>query len=247
MTHASLFSGIGGFDLAAEWCGWENSFQCEIDPFCQKVLAKNFPNADRHTDIFTFNATTYRGAVDIISGGFPCQTYSLAGLGAMDAALWLQMLRIIGECRPGWVVAENVLGFAQREQGLALERVCADLEAAGYTVFPPLVLPAAAVGAPHERQRVWIIAHANSERREKQSGISGASEAKKPTPRNIYGQAPGGKFWLFESPLYGANDGLSGGLVRPVKHQRKQLKAYGNSIVPQVAFEIFQAINQVEA
>jgi hypothetical protein len=148
MVHASLFTGIGGFDLAAEWCGWENSFQCEIDPFCQKVLAKNFPHADRYTDIKQFNATPYAGRVDVLSGGFPCQTYSLAGLGAMDADLWLQMLRIIGECSPRWVVAENVLGFAQRKQGLALERVCADLEAAGYSVFPPLILPAAAIGAP---------------------------------------------------------------------------------------------------
>lgn len=130
MIHASLFTGIGGFDLAAEWCGWENSFQCEIDPFCQKVLAKNFPHATRYTDIKQFDARPYAGRVDVLSGGFPCQPFSLAGQrkgNQDDRALWPQMLRVIDEVRPRWIVGENVAGLAS----LGLDSVLFDLEASG--------------------------------------------------------------------------------------------------------------------
>src|SRR5690349_5351598 len=100
MRHASLFSGIGGFDLAAQWMGWENVFQVEIDEFCKKVLAKNFPNAKRYGDIKQFDGTEWAGKIDILSGGFPCQPYSAAGkrLGKEDARhLWPEMLRVVGE------------------------------------------------------------------------------------------------------------------------------------------------------
>lgn len=158
MTHASLFTGIGGFDLAAEWCGWENSFQCEINDFCQLVLAKNFPHADRHTDIKGFDARRYRGTVDVLSGGFPCQPFSLAGQrkgNSDDRALWPEMLRVIDEVRPRWIVGENVAGLAS----LGLDGVLFDLEASGYAC-ETVLLPAAGVGAPHRRDRLWIIAHA---------------------------------------------------------------------------------------
>jgi DNA-cytosine methyltransferase len=244
MIHASLFTGIGGFDLAAEWCGWENSFQCEIDPFCQRVLAKNFPHADRFADIKHFDATPYRGAVDVLSGGFPCQPYSKSGRrkGAGDErALWPHTVRVIAECRPRWFVGENVTGILSME----IDDVLASLEAAGYECWP-LVLPAAAVGAPHERERVWLLAHAHGQRREEQPSVPRPPQTAQPAAGRVPRPTPGGEFRLSEPPLYGGNDGIPPDLVRPVKHQRKQLKAYGNSIVPQVALEIFQAIDAIE-
>ena len=159
MTQLELFAGIGGFGLAGHWAGIETVCQVEIDPFCQKVLAKNFPNAKRYDDIKTFDGTQWRG-VDIISGGFPCQPYSSAGkrLGTEDERhLWPEMLRVIREAQPRWVVGENVGGLISWSDGLVFEQVCVDLEAEGYEV-QPFVLPACAVNAPHRRDRVWFVA-----------------------------------------------------------------------------------------
>lgn len=171
MRHGSLFSGIGGFDLAAQWMGWTNVFQVEIDSFCQQVLAKNFPEVERHGDIKTFDGTKYRGAVDIISGGFPCQPFSTAGKrkGTKDDRyLWPEMLRVIREVQPSYIVGENVYGLVNWSGGLVFEQVCADLENEGYQV-QPVILPACAVNAPHRRDRVWFIAYSasNNDRRAK--------------------------------------------------------------------------------
>lgn len=121
MTHASLFSGIGGFDLAAEWAGWTNVFNCEIDPFCRKVLAYHFPNAFQYEDIKTTDFRPLRGCVDVLTGGFPCQPFSLAGKrkGTDDNRyLWPEMLRAIRELAPRWVVGENVFGIVNWSEGL---------------------------------------------------------------------------------------------------------------------------------
>jgi DNA (cytosine-5)-methyltransferase 1 len=161
MRHGSLFSGIGGFDLAAEWMGWENVFQVEIDKYCQKVLEKNFPNVKRYGDIKEFDGTKYRGLVDIISGGFPCQPYSVAGKRkgeADDRHLWPEMLRTIREIQPYWVVAENVPGIINWSRGLVFNKVQTDLETEGYEVFPVL-LPVVGRGGVHRRRRVWFIVH----------------------------------------------------------------------------------------
>jgi DNA (cytosine-5)-methyltransferase 1 len=163
MNHGSLFSGIGGFDLAAEWMGWKNLFNCEWEEFPRKVLKHHFPNAEQYGDIREFNASNYAGRIDILSGGFPCQPYSVAGkrLGKEDERhLWPEMLRIIRECSPRWVVGENVRGLVNWSGGLVFEEVCADLEACGYSV-QPFILPACAVNAPHRRDRVWFVAHSN--------------------------------------------------------------------------------------
>jgi len=163
MRHGSLFSGIGGFDLAARWMGWDNIFHVERDPFCRQVLAHHFPNSDSYDDIKQFRATAYAGRVDIISGGFPCQPFSAAGKRAGtsdDRYLWPEMFRVVREARPTWVVAENVRGLISWNEGLVLDTVCADLEGEGYEVFP-VVLPAASVNAPHRRDRIWIVAHSN--------------------------------------------------------------------------------------
>lgn len=164
MKHGSLFSGIGGFDLAAQWMGWTNVFQVEIDPFCQRVLEKNFPNTKRYGDIKEFDGTKYRGAIDVLSGGFPCQPFSTAGKrkGTKDDRyLWPEMLRVIREVQPSYVLGENVYGLVNWSGGLVFEQVCSDLENEGYQV-QPVILPACAVNAPHRRDRVWFIAYAGS-------------------------------------------------------------------------------------
>ena len=166
MNHASLFSGIGGFDLAAEWAGWNNIFNCEWEEFPRKVLKHHFPNAKQYGDIKDFDATEYNGRVDVLSGGFPCQPFSVAGQrkGTEDSRhLWPQMLRIIGECQPRWVVGENVRGLVSWSDGLVLETCYSDLENLGYSV-QSFIIPACATGAPHRRDRVWIVANRKDDR-----------------------------------------------------------------------------------
>ena len=164
MTHGSFFSGIGGFDLAAEWVGWENKFHCEIEPFCQKVLNHYWPDAELFENIKTANFEKYRNKVRVISGGFPCQPYSIAGkrLGKEDDRhLWPFMLEGIRQINPDYVVGENVFGLTSWNEGLVLEEVCLDLENEGYQV-QPIIIPAAGVGAPHKRDRIWIVASKNT-------------------------------------------------------------------------------------
>jgi DNA (cytosine-5)-methyltransferase 1 len=161
--HASLFSGIGGFDLAAQQMGWENVFHCEWNPFCQQVLKYYWPNSESFTDITKTDFTKYANTIDILTGGFPCQPYSLAGKrkGKEDERhLWPEMLRAIREIQPTWVVGENVSGIINWNGGMVFEEVQADLEAAGYEV-QSFVLPACGVDAPHKRDRVWFVAYNN--------------------------------------------------------------------------------------
>ncbi|MGB9153210.1 MAG: DNA cytosine methyltransferase [Alphaproteobacteria bacterium] len=132
---------------------------CEIDPFCHAVLHKHWPHVPIHADIRRLDGTRYRGTVDLVCGGYPCQPFSVAGSrrGAGDERhLWPEMYRLIREIRPRWVVAENVAGHI----GFGFDEVAASLEAEGYTVWP-FVIPASAVNAPHRRDRLWIIAHAD--------------------------------------------------------------------------------------
>ena len=160
MTHGSLFSGIGGFDLAAEWMGWENAFHCEWNEFGQRVLKHYWPKAVSYGDITKTDFSRWYGTVDVISGGFPCQPYSTAGkrLGKEDERhLWPEMLRAIREVSPRWVVGENVRGLVNWNDGLVFDEVQADLEAEGYEV-QPFLIPACAVNAPHRRDRIWFCA-----------------------------------------------------------------------------------------
>lgn len=164
LSHGSLFSGIGGFDLAAQWMGWNNVFQCEKDEWCRKVLAKNFPNSKRYGDIKEFNAKKYYGTIDVISGGFPCQPFSVAGQRkgeGDDRYLWAEMLRVIATINPTYVVGENVTGIV----GMALDTVLSDLENSGYTT-ETFILPACGKNAWHRRDRVYVVAYANSIRRQ---------------------------------------------------------------------------------
>ena len=178
MIHIGLFEGIGGFSLAAEEVGWETLGTCEINPFGQWVLQPFLPDAYHHGDIKTLNYDTinvqliqrfganWRNDDIIVTGGFPCQPYSLAGTRKGkddDRHLWPEMLRVIREIKPTWVVGENVPGLINWSKGMVFDEVQADLEAEGYEVIP-FVLPAAGVNAPHKRYRVWFVAYSASNR-----------------------------------------------------------------------------------
>src|SRR5690554_5868548 len=168
MNHASLFSGIGGFDLAADWMGWNNLFHCEWNEFGKQVLQYYWPKAKSYDDITKTDFTIWKGRIDILTGGFPCQPYSVAGKrkGKDDERhLWPEMLRAIREIQPRWVVGENVSGIITWNAGLVFEEVQADLEAEGYEV-QTYILPAASVNAPHKRERVWFIAYRANTRNE---------------------------------------------------------------------------------
>jgi DNA (cytosine-5)-methyltransferase 1 len=310
--HLSLFNGIGGFQLAAKWAGWENIAHVEIDEWCNKVTAKNFPKSECHTDIYEFNGEKYNGTIDIISGGFPCQPFSNAGKrqGEKDNRfLWFEMLRVIREIQPTWVVAENVSGLVSMENGKTLEKIFISLENEGYTV-EPFIIPASAVGAWHKRERIWITAYTNSvgreneqkenrkpvrngkrngeikeqSRNQQQCRISESSalrnlanseeindrkckhqsikrQTQKPgesnngnavttncdnsgcekqreqiTNETEYFAPKCGSWWKTEPGVGRVVDGLPNRVDR--------IKGLGNAIVPQVAYEIFAAINQ---
>jgi DNA (cytosine-5)-methyltransferase 1 len=190
LKHGSLFSGIGGFDLAAEWMGWENVFHCEWNEFGQKILKYYWPNAISYGDITQTDFTIHRGNIDILTGGFPCQPYSQAGkrLGKEDDRhLWPEMLRAIQEIQPKYIVGENVLGIVNWNGGLVFDEVQADMENEGYEVIP-VVLPACAKNAPHKRERVWFVAYRSdagtkSMRQERENSVYGfkPSANSKPT------------------------------------------------------------------
>lgn len=166
MRVGSLFSGIGGFDLGFERAGMRVVWHCEVEPFASAVLAKHWPHVPNHGDIRFVRGDSVE-PVDVLCGGFPCQDISVAGSGAgIDGArsgLWREYARLVRELRPRWVVAENVPALRTR----GYDRVADDLEAAGYAVWP-FVVGADDVGAPHRRKRVWIVAHADTQRREQQ-------------------------------------------------------------------------------
>ncbi len=187
LVHGSLFSGFDAPSVAASWMGWENAFHCEINHFCNEILKYWFPNSEHYEDITKTDFRQWEGRIDVLTGGFPCQPFSVAGKrkGADDNRyLWPHMLRAIREIRPTWVIGENVAGiltmvqpgeevevgnqtslFGEDDrkrvllrQEYVVETICKDLEREGYSV-QPMLIPACAVGAPHRRDRVWIIAN----------------------------------------------------------------------------------------
>jgi DNA (cytosine-5)-methyltransferase 1 len=290
MHHGSLFSGIGGFDLAAERMGWTNVFHCEWMDFPRKVLHHYWPEATSYVDITTTDFTLHAGQIDVLTGGFPCQPYSVAGKRKGkddDRHLWPHMLRAIREIRPRYVVGENVFGLTTWNGGVVLEEVCADLEAEGYAV-QPFIIPAAAVGAPHRRDRVWIVANAEGgnagriidsgcEQQESQtkfgervsrefsdkSEVWNATDAQMPRGagqcKHRQGQGELNRCnrsnvqsawenFPTVAPICSGNDGIPrelDGITFP-KWRNESIKGYGNAIVPEVAMQIFAAIEQYD-
>jgi DNA (cytosine-5)-methyltransferase 1 len=293
MRHGSLFSGIGGFDLASEWMGWENVFHCEWNEFGKKVLHHYWPNAESFDDITKTDFTKYANKIDILTGGFPCQPYSSAGQrkGKEDERhLWPQMLRAIREIKPKYIVGENVFGLLNWNGGMVFDEVHSDLESEGYEV-QAVVIPAAAVNAPHGRDRVWFVATNTQFKSEgsdggtndetqrnirrgnegdvfgtlRSDGIATNSDSsgqqtfnnkkrfmgKESRTKAFGGNSPepvytkqGWDNFPTQSPICGGDDGLPTELdgITFSKWRNESIKAYGNAIVPQVAYEIFKAI-----
>lgn len=269
LTHLSLFSGIGGLDLAAEWAGFRTVGQCEWADYPRAVLEKHWPGLPRWRDIRTmtgddFFAKTGVRTVDVISGGFPCQPFSTAGKRRGkedDRYLWPEMLRVIQEIRPAWVVGENVAGLVS----MALDTVLSDLESIGYSC-QALVIPACAVDSPHRRCRVAILAHSDSDGRsragqefekrcdrgEKHSIISEDCNVSYANSKRlqIAGFEPGigtvqsengvelGSWWPAEPDV--------GRVAHGVPDRVDRLKCLGNAVVPQQFYPVFRAIADVE-
>lgn len=241
MRILDLFSGIGGFALGLQRAGFEIAAFCEIDPFCRKVLRKHWPDVAIYEDIRTLNADTLgldgHWPIDVICGGFPCQPFSAAGQKRGtedDRDLWPEMFRLVAQIRPRWVVGENVAGFLD----MAFTRTAADLESEGYEVRT-VSLPACAIGAPHNRERIWIIAHDRRQRR--QGGV----------PEPLSWQSPfswlenvrrvedlRGRSDIPEPLVWRSGHGVSGGVDR--------LRGLGNAVMPQIAEIIGLLIIQIE-
>lgn len=240
MRHLDLFSGIGGFALAARWAEIETVAFCEIDKFCQKVLTKNFPNIPIHNDIKLLEPFD----IDLITAGFPCQPFSLAGKrrGEKDERyLWPETIKVIKECKPDWVILENVPGIIPH-----VDLILEDLEAQDYA-WKAFLIPASAIFAPHKRERLWIIANRDS--LGSNNGVDHwqgryLQEDKKWDLEKIQQEwsqfIPGtwkaltiGDWLQYNRKLCGRDDGLPNGLDRN--------KALGNSVVPQIPF-IFMSI-----
>lgn len=235
MQVLDLFSGIGGFSLGLERAGpFRTVAFCEREPFCQAVLKKHWPNTPIYDDVRTI-PTDRLGRIDLICGGFPCQPWSVAGQrrGAEDDRdLWPIMASLVEKLRPRWVIGENVRGFIN--EPLGLERSLSDLESIGYQATP-FVIPACAVDAKHRRDRVWIIAHTNSNSEPDGSINEGTRSRELVADINInkYQQR-----WSTEPAVGRVVNGFPGRMDR--------LKSLGNAVVPQVVEQIGKAILKAE-
>lgn len=253
MRVLDLFSGIGGFSLGLERAGMKTVAFCEIEPFCRRVLAKHWPGVPCYEDVRTLTAARLAAdgiSVDLICGGFPCQDISLAGsgagLGGARSGLWWEYARLISELRPGWAIIENVTALRSR----GLDGVLGALASLGYDAEWHCV-PASAVGAPHRRDRLWIVAHANSVgsspcyrdqvgRTDNPSGSNPARERRNVFDTLADGRAdePRQRHWGTEPGVGRVADGVPGRVDR--------LKALGNSVVPQIPELIGRAILRAE-
>lgn len=248
LTHLSLFSGIGGLDLAAEAAGFVTVAQCECAEYPLKVLERHWPGIARFRDVRMltkerFYARTGERTVDIISGGFPCQPHSLCGkrLGGNDSRdLWPEFIRVVRELKPRAVVGENVPGILSTIH----EVVCADLEGCGYQVRT-FCIPAFAVGAHHERYRVAIVAYAVGEpglQANKGANACGAERKARETFSGGNRVDVSGLYWATNKPpVCGMADGIPGGVDGCIRH-KAAMTALGNAVVPQQFYPIFKAI-----
>jgi DNA (cytosine-5)-methyltransferase 1 len=234
MRVLDLFSGIGGASLGLHWAGMRTVAFCERDGFCQGILRQHWPGVPVYDDVRGLTGQRLRDDgvpwAELLVGGFPCQDISLAGRGSGIAGarsgLWADMERLVAECRPRWVVAENVPGLRSR----GADRVCAGLEALGYACWP-LLVGAVHAGAPHRRQRVWVVAHAASQGLEVgQRGAAGQAAGLPAERRGGWPAEPGDRR---------VDDGV------PARVDR--LKSLGNAIVPANAAMVGRAILAADA
>lgn len=260
----SLFSGIGGLDLAFEWAGGEVSAFCEIEPYCQKVLRKHWPNVPLFEDIRELRGVDV-GIVDVIYGGFPCQPFSVAGRqkGQNDSRyLWPEFSRLVAEIRPRWIVAENVPGILR----LAAEDVCRDLERQGYSVGI-WDFEAACVSAKHRRERIFFVAHAGCklyQRSEQQRELRAQTETRfafepKRSGCISFSDTVSSRCTRIQSCGSQETYSVIGGCGRwepepgvdrvanGIPNRVDRLKALGNAVVPQQAYPVFKAIMEAEA
>jgi len=267
MRMLSLFSGIGGIDLAAQWAGVETVAFCEIDQFCQKVLKKHWPDVPIFPDIKKLTKEVLDaegiGRIDIVAGGYPCQPFSTAGKrkGSIDDRyLWPEMFRIVSELRPTWVIGENVAGHIL----LGIDDVLSDLDGIKYAA-QPFIIPACSVDARHQRYRVFTVAHTQGERcgetrrnsQRPEEWITGGGEALADThsPLSGYGdnddvqkfgdttKSEGNKIRSF--PKWSAEPDV-GRVAYGVPARVDRLKSLGNAVVPAQIYPIFAAIMAIE-
>lgn len=245
LTHFSLFSGIGANDLAAEWAGFKTVGQCEWADFPTKVLEKHWPDVPRWRDIHDLTGESVRRAgienISVLSGGFPCQPHSAAGkrkASADERDLWPEYRRVICETSPKWIVGENVAGLLSSESGRFFGGILRDLAEMGYDVGW-CSIRASWVGAVHQRERVFIIAHANSVRCE---GVSEGQVSRHTVMDTIESQRGlqrmPDRWRIPTSRICRVDDG--------VRHRIHRLKSLGNSIVPHQVYPIYQAIADIE-
>lgn len=241
MKVLDLFSGIGGFSLGLERAGMETVAFCEMDKFCQKVLNKHWPDVPIFNDVRSLD---YDGTVDVITGGYPCQPFSLIGQrrGEQDVRhLWPTMLKLIKKHQPSWVISENVTGHIS----MGLDQVLSDLESESYSC-QAFIISAVAVDREHKRDRLWIIANNGSVMRKARQVYEGAAFKCSFTPyqnkSDIFIQPCGNNIFQFrkedEHILCGTDDGLPGRMDR--------LRSLGNAVVPQIPEIIGCAIMEVE-
>ena len=246
MKVLDLFSGIGGFSLGLERAGMETVAFCEFDEHARKVLKKHWPDVPIHNDVRELDGKQYRGSVDVVCGGFPCQDLSTAGKQAgfdgERSSLYREMLRIISECMPKYAIFENVTGLLSGDGGRWFARFLYDLAEVGYDAEWHCI-PASELGAHHHRDRVWIIAYPNSQ------GLQGISLGRDSQPAGkriitgsildrVHGKADA-ELCFAESHLGRKADGI------PRRVDR--LKCLGNAIVPQIAELIGYAISAQSA
>lgn len=267
MTHGSLCTGIGGFDIASRWAGIENIFTCEIDDYCNKLLIQNFPEIiNRHHDIKETDFAKYRGTIDILTGGIPCQPASLAGKrkGKKDDRwLWPEAIRVLNEINPTYAIFENPASILSLDNGETLEGIYREMEDSGYEITPVL-LRACFVGAWHQRVRIFIVADSKSKRNGRLSiqqwrqdqvenfdangtykitsdinikGLEGKNELKTTIRSNKRDSNIGWEQWEIEPGMVR--------MVHGIPKRMDRIKGLGNAVIPQIAYIIFEAIKQI--
>ncbi len=242
LTHLSLFSGIGGIDLAAEWAGFETVGQVEWNPYAQHVLEKHWPDVPRWKDVREFTVEHIRERaikeITLLSGGFPCQPHSVAGehkASSDERDLWPEFRRLIGEIKPRWVLAENVRGLLTSEDGRFFRGILRDFADLGFNVGW-CTYPAAWVGAVHRRERVFIVANSNSKRFqgwEKGPQMAGAAEQLSGFLQTDI------KYDLSELRSYREDNGI--------KNRAHRLGSIGNMVMPQQIYPVTKAIADIES